>query len=553
MSEGYDSDTEPRKLPKYVYLTNNNKFFAQVCIDGKLTRGPSRTTVAEAVADAERMKLEQREAKVRRKQEKQAQEAALRETHAAELQTNMDRGGGNQDADRLSRDFVTLALRGSDVVAVSGVEYSKDMHLFRSVDGYGFDPALDVEPDDAVPTLVVELKSTSRLSPSNGKMQNPTVEFQGIAYADERATIVLMMYIPPNVTEATAETLQQIKFWWRVAFGWRPKNGVLAATLYGGGDPSKRAQPGRLLMEVLRNEVHRRAASTGGLLPYGVRKRTFKHVKHAKGQAVIDAIELQVLLPIGARFLPPINGGEGGAEDRRIAFSDGTVATAQVKSVKLRRTEHRESKAGSKAGFKVGLHRSCGSFRVDDASRKSLFRPYSQGENDYYLFGVLDPDGVGLAEYWAATESDMLGNEVSERLITDLEGNVGVTGITVHPYIEDKERLGDTAPCGASVNDHPERTRTWIRKLGPIMPLAEAQALKAAADVERRAQRLAAKAARAAAASATSTGTDDAGPSTAPTPTKRPANATTASETAEARNRAQRLRSEGDLRGWFRS
>lgn len=550
MAEGYDSDTEPRKLPKNVYKKSSNKFFARMCIDGKQTRCTLRTTVAEAVADAERMKLEQREAKVRRKQEKQAQEAALRETHAAELQTNMDRSGGNRDADRLSRDFVTLALRGSDVVAVSGVEYSKDMHLFRSEDDYGFDPALDVEPDDAVPTLVVELKSASCLQASNGTMQNPMVFFNNIAYGDERATIVVMLYIPSDVTEATTDTLQRVKFWWKVALNWRPKNGMCVATLYGGRDPSKRGQPGRLLGEVLRNEVRRRAASTGGLLPYGARKRIFKLPDHAKGQAVIDAIELQVLLPIGARFVPPVDGGEGGAEDRRVVFSDGTTATAQVKAVMLCRT----TRNNNDAGFTAGLNRHCGSVRIDDNSKKSLFRPYLKGENDYYLFGVLDPDGVGLAEYWAATESDMLGNEVSERLITDLEGNVGVKTITMHPHVEDKERLGDTAPCGTtSANDHAERTRTWIRKLGPIMPLAEAQALKAAADVERRAQRLAAKAARAAPASATSTGTDEAGPSTAPPPTKRPANAMTATEAAEAQQRAQRLRSEGDLRGWFLS
>ena len=474
-------------LPKNVQKVPSGKFRAQMSIDGKLIRGTVRDTVAEAVADAVELKKEQKAAKVQRRQAQAGEVAAVREEHADHLQAGMDRSGGGSDADRLSRDFVALALRGSDVVCVPGVEYSKDIHLFRAEDDLGFDPELDVEPDDDVPTLVVELKSSSYLQPSHGKVDNPQVHFQGIDYAKEKGTIVLMLYIPKDVKEATPETLKRVTFWWKIAFGFEPKQGVYAPTLYGGKDPSKRGQKAHLLAEVLRKQVHRRAGMDGGLLPYAERKRVFSSPDHATGQAVIDAIEMQVLLPLGARFLPPLGGGEGKAEDCRIAFADGTTPNAQVKTVRLA--------PQSGAGFQVNLCRENGSIRNADGSKTKLKKPYTQGENAWYLMGVLDEDGVGLAEYWAPTEDDLLGAEISERLITDADGNRGVTGINVHPKLEDKNRLGDVVPNRAGY-EGPNRTRAWLRKLGPITPFDEACALKATADAARRVARLAAKAAR---------------------------------------------------------
>eukprot|EP00966_Prymnesium_polylepis_P014431 333076-Prymnesium_polylepis.1 len=127
----------------------------------------------------------------------------------------------------------------------------------------GFDRELDVEPDDEVPTLVLELKSTSALKSHGRHMQNPNLEFGGIDYANERATLVLMLYIPEDVTEATTETLKQLKFWYKHAFNWRPKSGVYVPTLYGGNDASNRPIPGRLLGEKLVHELERMARANG--------------------------------------------------------------------------------------------------------------------------------------------------------------------------------------------------------------------------------------------------------------------------------------------------
>ena len=302
------------------------KWRARVRVDGKDNTCQARATRAEAEADLEEVKKEQRNGKVRRRQDQAGKEQEDRDAHAEHLAANQATYGGAADLDRLSRNLVALALHGTDVVCVPGVEYSKDLHLFRAEDDLGFDPALDVEPDDAVPTLVAELKASRQANPNHGKTDNPYTEFKHIDYAEERATIVLMLYIPDDVTEATPETLRKVKFWCKTAFGWKPKNGEFHPTLHGGNNAANRFLPGRLLGEKLCEKVHYRAGKEGGLLPYGARKRVFKSADHAKGQAVIDALEMQVLLPLGARFLTPVGGGEGGAEDVRIAFEDGTHA-----------------------------------------------------------------------------------------------------------------------------------------------------------------------------------------------------------------------------------
>jgi len=539
-----DAPTSKRK--KWVAVAKNlcqrsdgKKWCALVSVEGKAQWGPSRATLAEAEADKEALKAQQRDGAVQRRQEQADKEQAVRDANADHLAANQAIHGGNNDMDRLSRDFVMLALLGTDVVGVPGVEYSKDMHLFRRADDLGFDPDLDIEPDDAVPTLVAELKSTSQKKEHNGTMTNPKVQFQGLFYSKDKATIVVMFYIPDDIKTATVETLARVKFWWEIALGWAPKNGEYKRSLNGGSDPNSRPIPGHRLGEVLRRQVHRRVGEPNGLLPYGERKRVFKNAKHAKGQAVIDAIEMQVLLPMDARLLPPAGGGEGGAADCRIAFADGTTPNAQAKAARL-------DKRGHNSGFYVGLNRHDGSIVNADGSTSELFKPYTKGENAWYLFGVLDADGVGIAEYWAPTEADLLGEHVSERLITDADGNRGVTSLFVHPKVEDKARLGDLVPNGANqANDRTERTRRWLRKLGPILPLAEAQALKALADTARRAERLAAKAARAA---------QEAQASTTPTT---PTTATPSSDKRAAplaldtNPKRVEQRKNGDLSGWF--
>lgn len=519
-------DSRKETVAKNLYKRGDS-WRACVRVNGKKVNGKYRATLAEAEADLEALKREQRDGKVARFKAVADKDQAVLDTHAEHLAHNQSTYGGNMDKDRLSRDFVALALRGTDVTSVPGVEYSKDMHLFCDEDDLGFDAELDVEPDDAVPTLVVELKSASSLQPSNGTMKNPRVMFGGCDYSEERATIVVMLYIPSEITEATPETLRKITFWWKVALGWKVTNGEYWTTLRGGPDASNRGKPGHLLGELLCKQVHRRVVVEGGLLPYGARKRVFKSESHAKGQAVIDAIEMQVLHPQGMRFLPPVGGGEGGADDVRIAFADGTTPNAQVKQVQL---------VPGLAGFHVHLHRTNGSIINPDGTKKQLFKPYTQGENQHYLFGVLGVDG-GLAEYWAPTETDLLGQDLADRLITDSDGNRGVLNIMVHPNVKDKYRLGDTVPNGdSSPDDLPERTRGWLRKLGPIMPLAKALVLKAEVDAARLEQRLAAKAARAQAAAPTPT----------PTSGKR-----TASLSLRTDAMSVQQRKDSDLRGFY--
>eukprot|EP00966_Prymnesium_polylepis_P270905 6258638-Prymnesium_polylepis.1 len=345
------------------------------------------------------------------------------------------------------------------------------------MDDLGFDPELDVEFDDDVPTLVIELKSTSRLKKHNGSMDNPNLEFTGIDYADKRAALVVMLYIPKDVTEATQESLTRVKFWYKHAFGWAPKRGVFEPTLYGGNDASNRPIPGHLLGEKVANEVNR-MATRNGLIRYGDRSRYFKSDLHRIGQRAIDAFEAQVLLPQGARFIPPESGLEGDAIDRRIAFSSGDIKAAQVKHV---------SKTEDCTGFYANLKRHHGTYRDGDGNHVLKHRPYHVDDGiELFIFVLLDDDG-NMAEYWCATQEDMLGADQSERLITGANGVRGVCGMFVHPLVEDKERLGDTVENNSSQDTGAIRTRAWVRSLGPIEDADVAKERKASFDVARRA------------------------------------------------------------------
>ena len=482
----------PRSGVKNVYAHTNGGYYAAVSVDGVLKQCSVRRTIEEAAADVPALLEEQRLAKIARRKRRADDEAEEREQHADELEANMEMSGDSQAKDGLSRQFLKLALQGKECVAVDGVEYSHDVHVCRRMDDLGFDPELDVEFDDDVPTLVIELKSTSSLYQSNGSMDNPRLRFTGIDYADKRAALVVMLYIPKDVEEATQESLTRVRFWYKHAFGWSPKYGKFKPTLHGGNDASNRPVPGHLLGEKIANEV-KRIGGLFGLIRYGDRSRYFKSDLHRIGQRAIDAFEAQVLLPLGARFIPPESGLEGDAVDRRIAFSSGDIKAAQVKHV---------SNAEGQAGFSANLKRHRGSYKDGDGNRVEKKRPYHVDDGvELFIFVLLDDDG-NVAEYWCATQEDMLGADPSERLITDADGVRGVLGTYVHPLVEDKERLGDTVENNSSQDTGAIRTRAWVRSLGPIEDAAAAKERKANLDTARRALRLSAKAERASVAAA---------------------------------------------------
>jgi hypothetical protein len=101
-----------------------------------------------------------------------------------------------------------------------------------------------------------------------------------------------------------------------------------------------------------------------------------------------------VLRPLGARFVPPESGCEGGPDDRIVVWPDGARETVQVKAVR------RDART---AGFRADMHRCNGSTRRDDGSKQMEIRPYSVEDGvDRFLFVLLDDEGH-VAEYWAAT------------------------------------------------------------------------------------------------------------------------------------------------------
>ena len=177
-----------------------------------------------------------------------------------------------------------------------------------------------------------------------------------------------MIYVPErfDVNDISPATLDEVlkrssdaRFWYEFATkkGFA-ECGKYCPTLHGGKDASKSGIPLSLLAETIAKEVRR---GRDGLRAYGERKRKFKSETHRLGQRAIDALECQVLLPIGARFVPPEDGCEGGAEDRSIVFADGTRKSAQIKKVHL---------DGVGAGFYAAMYRHDGSIRREDGSTK---------------------------------------------------------------------------------------------------------------------------------------------------------------------------------------
>lgn len=464
----------------------NGKFGARIRIDGDQQHShcfDTRKEAEEWLKEREKLQLDAKEA---RRRATQAARDAIREANIEQLEENMERSGGSNAKDRLARDLVALAARDHPVLRVcSGVEYSIDIHAFRSADDLGFNTLLDVEPDGGVPTLAIENKLTQTLKPNKGKMDNPLVEFQHIDYSDRDATIVLMMYTPEKFKVASEEALKETVFWWRIAKGWAPAHGKKFYSLYNSKEAKDIGIKGRGIADRLAAEIERRVRLGAGLIPYSERCRQFRSEEHRVGQAAIDALEDQVLRPIGARFVPP-ESVEGGPDDRILVFGrdfghhkEGDRIVVQVKKVRL--------KTG-KAGFHADMSRANGSF-----DGHIQHRPYHISDGvDLFLFAALRDDD-SLAEYWAAYVPDLLGEHAADRLISD-ENAPGVTGIHVHPLPKDKEALGDVVPNSAHQDAGAVRTRGWLRKLGPIVSAEDAAKLKADAVSFTRALRLSAKA-----------------------------------------------------------
>lgn len=82
----------------------------------------------------------------------------------------------------------------------------------------------------------------------------------------------------------------------------------------------------------------------------------------------------------------------------------------------------------------------------------------------------------------------MLGDDKSERLISDVEADgkvLGKVNISVHPLEEDRDSLGDTNPIGPS-NLMFHRSRRWaLAHFGPITNAEEAASLKKERDAAR--------------------------------------------------------------------
>jgi hypothetical protein len=443
-----------------VYQTPSGKFIAKVCVGGVDKWGPYRATLAEAEADAAEFKRQQRAAKNARVDVRDATRAAVRAAHADHLDANAATSGGVQETDGLSREVLALAMRDSSLGVANNVEYAKvDASVYDATDWLVYDPKTDYELHPTVPTLSIQLKATRALQPRPSG--NPQVEFQHVGhYGDMPGLWVVMMYIPEGiVSPVKVSDLDDVKVWFARGVdlvGKRDKLYTLSS--------NARTKPiaASSLQSVVEGWFAAQEAASA-LVPYASRSRVFEsgpNCKTAKGQAAIDAFERQVLRPAGARLLAPEDGREGGACDVRIRFKDGTVRTAQVKRVKLA--------GGTSAGFRASLQRRDGSIR--DANNKTvwLYRPYRIGESELYVFVALDAKNH-VAEYWCATEAELMGTDVTHAYLRDTDNKGGKHNIFVHPFPKDKARLGDTKPNNEHRDKTAQRTRQWIRWLGPIV------------------------------------------------------------------------------------
>jgi hypothetical protein len=453
--------TKNRMVRPGVYQRPSGKFMAKVCVGGAEKCGKCRATLEAAIADAEELKRQQRAAKNARVDARDTTRAAVRAAHADELAANTATYGGVQDTDGLSREVLALAMRGSSHLGVANnAEYAKvDASVYDATEWLVYDPNTDYELHPTVLTLSIQLKATRALQPQ--KSGNLRAQFKHVGhYGDMPGLWVVMMYIPEGiVSPVKVSDLDRIKVWF--ARGVDLKGHVQKKYTLSSNATTKPIAASQLHSVVEGWFADQEAASA--LVPYASRSRVFEagpKSRHAKGQAAIDAFERQVLRPMGARLLAPEDGREGGACDVRIRFKDGRVRTAQVKRVRLA--------DGRNAGFRANLYRHCGSIR--DANNKTvwLYRPYRVGESELYVFVLLDAKNH-VAEYWCATEPELVGTDATDAYLADANGKGGRQGIYVHPFSEDKARLGDTTPNKEDQDAGPQRTRQWIQWLGPIV------------------------------------------------------------------------------------
>ena len=460
-------------MPKCVRLEPNGKFLAQVCVGGKRKCGTTRDTLAEAEADAAQLFAEQKAAKAKKQADNDTARANKHAEHVDELEANDAAHGGDCELDGLSRDILKLALADSHLGAADNVEYGLvDSSVYARANDMGFNSNVDYELDEGVPTFAIQLKAARSSQPCNDKMDKPQVVFGNVNHYNHPGLLVLMLYIPPGVeAPVTRDDLKKIKFWYDYGAKLTGlKNGSKVHMLKGGRTADSVPKSGLQLRDTIEREF-RNQEKHNGLVPYGVRARLFENPDgtHAKGQAAADALRRQVLNPLGALLLPPADGREGGASDVRIHIPGGEPKTAQFKHVHLR---------AAQAGFSTDLSRHAGSYSDAEGEKKSIHKPYTVGENDLYVFVFLD-ERKDLAEYWCATETDMVGDpdDITQRLISDANGKGGVMGTYVHPLPEDKERLGDTVPNKLNDDDTAARTRKWVQSIGRIAPPGEANAL----------------------------------------------------------------------------
>jgi hypothetical protein len=483
------------EMPKGVRLMPSGKYLANVRVGGKVEYGPKRRdTLAEAEADAAQLFAEQKAAQAKKREDRDVARANERAEHAEKLDANYATYGGNLELDGLSRDILKLALADSHLGAANNVEYGLvDSSVYARANDMGFDLMRDYELDPGVPTFSIQLKASRSLQSDRGKWDNPHVEFNKVNNYDHPGMLVVMLYIPPSVeAPVTRDYLKKITFWYDYGHKLTTQMHRKYHSLKGGRTAASLPKSGLQLRDVIEREF-RNQEKNNGLVPYGARARLFLDPdgSHAKGQAAVDAFREQALNPLGALLLPPENGREGGASDVRIHFPGGEPRTAQVKHVRTHRG----------AGFNANLMRAAGYYRDATGETKRLFKPYKVGENDLYVFVRLDDDDK-LAEYWCATEADMIGGEDDVRLISDNEGNCGVLVTCVHPHLADRARLGDTHPNNPNRDDGAVRTRQWIQSLGPILPPDAARALADRKLADKRALHASATAAAAAATAA---------------------------------------------------
>ena len=417
-------------------------------------------TEAEAEKRREELRTLQYEVKMRKKQKRAEAAEALRVEHAEHRAENARIYKQNSHKDFLARGLLTLALRDNGEVGVAeGVEYATDMHAFFRKDSYGFSPERDAKLDDMVKTMGIELKMAQ--SP-----HRQAAQWNGIHYGDRRATIVIMMYTPYVYESATPDALAATQFWIHEAYDWWPKSGQVLRKIATDGNRNSRIDEckGKGAAELKNAVVNAFKRREGDLIAYGHTKRRFSSESHRRGQAAIDALENQVLRPIGARLMPA-SGGEGGPDDRRLIFekSSSLYAAGSTITVQIKRT-YVESYS-----IQVSHYRLDGSIR-QNGQRRILRRPYSVDDGVKAFIYVNLDHNENVQQYWFATVDDLIGSDPLHQIITD-DHHRGTMLISLAPLDPDRPTCEN--------NFSYQRAKKWLNRLGNIISPQEAEKLRA--------------------------------------------------------------------------